>query len=108
MIIKKLEFYGIRGVANKLLCSYLRSRKQFVSINNFKSKFEPVTFGVSQRSTLGTLLFLLYINDLLVYLNRMPRLPVLADNTALVIHESLSFKMKSLANSELSKTSRNG
>ena len=33
-LLKKLEFYGIRGVSNTLLDSYLRERKQFISINN--------------------------------------------------------------------------
>ena len=42
---------------------------------------------------------LVYINDLPVYLNTMPRL--FADDTALLIHESLFSKMESLMKSEL-------
>ena len=104
ILIKKLEFYGIRGVANKLLHSYLQNRLQFVSINNVKSNLEPVTCGVPQGSILGPLLFLLYINDLPVSLKTMPRL--FADDTALLIHESSFSKMESLANSELSNISK--
>ena len=33
-LLKKLEYYGIRGVANSLICSYLRNRKQYVTIYN--------------------------------------------------------------------------
>ena len=33
-LLKKLEHYGIRGVANQLLESYLTNRMQFVSIGN--------------------------------------------------------------------------
>ena len=104
ILIKKLEFYGIRGVANKLLHSYLQNRLQFVFTNNVKSNLEPVTCGVPQGSILGPLLFLLYINDLPVSLKTMPRL--FADDTALLIHESSFSKMESLANSELSNISK--
>ena len=36
-LVKKLEYYGIRGVANSVICSYLRNRKQYVSIDNKRS-----------------------------------------------------------------------
>ena len=37
---------------------------QYVSINGFNSKLEHIHCGVSHGSTLGLLLFLIYINDL--------------------------------------------
>ena len=100
----------------KLLHLCLLNRKQFVPINNFKSKFEPVTYGVLQGSILGPLLR--HINDLAVSLNTMPRLlavslntmpRLLADDTALLIHESSLSKigeLASLANSELLSISK--
>ena len=45
-LLKKLEHYGIRGVANQLLKSYLSERKQFVSINNVSSSLKSINFGI--------------------------------------------------------------
>lgn len=82
ILLAKLNSYGVRGVANNLLRSYLSERKQYVYINHHKSAIEQISTGVPQGSNIGPLLFLIYINDLgNLRLNGTPRL--FADDTAL-------------------------
>ena len=55
---------GIHGTSFKWFKSYLYNCTQFVKIDEIESSMETITCGVSQGSTLRSLLFLLYINDL--------------------------------------------
>ena len=64
ILLNKLEFYGIRGIAHNWLSSYLRKRKQYVSVNEIMSNQVMVKYGVPHGSILGLILFLLYVIDL--------------------------------------------
>lgn len=52
---------GIKGSALKWFESYLPDRFQFVNVNNDHSEYSRVTYGVSQGSVLGPILFILFM-----------------------------------------------
>ena len=64
ILLSKLYHYGIRGIPLNWFETYLHNRTQFVKIGSSQSNAETITCGIPQGSTLGPLLFLLYINDL--------------------------------------------
>ena len=66
ILLTNLNHYGIRGVSNDWFKSYLSNRNQYVSINGFDSGLAAINCGVPQGSVLGSLLLLLYINDLII------------------------------------------
>ena len=66
ILLSKFCNYGIRGLTDKWFELYLADRHQIISINGFASSVSSTTCGVLPGSVLGSLLFLLYINDPLV------------------------------------------
>ena len=60
-LIFKLKQNGKSGNLLNLLCDFLRNRKQRVLLNGQVSDWSDVRAGVPQGSTLGPLLFLIYI-----------------------------------------------
>ena len=46
ILLSKLKYYGVNGCANKLICSHLSGRSQYVEYIGHKSEELPVTTGV--------------------------------------------------------------
>ena len=105
ILCEKLKFYGLRGNINKLIKSYLSDRKQFVSINGFDSDVKEVTCGVPQGSSLGPLLFLLYINDLRLCLSETS-CGHFADDTFIVFNGKKTKSIETVINFELKKVTK--
>ena len=90
ILMKKLYNYGIRGIAYDFIKSFISDRSQCVEMNGVTSNFLDISCGVPQGSTLGPVLFLLYINDIHLYTNLL-KLILFADDTT-ILYSSKNLK----------------
>lgn len=94
--------WGSRGVPLEWFKCYLEARYQWVRCNGVLSGCRLIPYKVPQRSNLGPLLFLLYINDL-TNVSQILKLVLFAyDTTVFLEHNSLS-ELQDQANYELAK-----
>ena len=64
ILIEKLIKLGFTGNLLKLLKNYLENRQQRTLANGCTSGSKTITCGIPQGSTVGPLLFIMYINDI--------------------------------------------
>ena len=64
ILLSKLSAIGLSGNSLQWFRSYVTERKQRTSCENEFSSELPVTHGAPWCNILGTLLFVIYINDL--------------------------------------------
>ena len=104
ILCEKLNYYGLRGNVDKLIQSYLSNRWQYVSINDFDSDCRNVSCGVPQGSSLGPLLFLVYINDFRLCLNETET-GHFADDTFILYNSKKAKTIETIVNTELKPVS---
>ena len=100
ILLYKLEYYGFRGVALDWFKSYLSNRKQFVRYQMHDSDHKIINCGVPQGSILGSLLFILYINDI-VNTTSLLELILFADDTTLLFSHPDIASQNEIINKEL-------
>ena len=105
ILLSKLDAYGIRGIPLKWFQSYLSNRKQYVELDGVKSPNQTMLCGVPQGSTLGPLLFLIYINDLPNSSEHLS-FKIFADDTNVFASAKDLKTLEHLMNSELAKVKR--
>ena len=63
ILLNKLAYYGILDIESNWFRSYLNNRKQKVYINGIISDLHQSSSGVPQASILGSLVFIIFVND---------------------------------------------
>jgi hypothetical protein len=101
ILVKKLDFCGIRGIVKKWILNYLSNRKQFVEFDNNKSIVQKIECGVPQGSVLGPLLYLIYVND--IANSTSGNILSFADDTSLYLSDSNLDSLFANANVEVNK-----
>ena len=102
LLCRKLELYGIHGIAHNWITSYLDNRSQFVSIDSYSSDIQTIKCGVPQGSILGPKLFILYVNDI-CNMSKMVKLILFADDTVIFCSANYVEQLENIVYCELSK-----
>ena len=81
LLIAKLEAYGFDSLSLGFMKNCLTNRKQRYMVGNCFSVWRKITSGVSQGSTLGLLLFNIFLNDIFLFAKNSTLCNYADDNT---------------------------
>ena len=70
LIIAKFEAYGFDNISLKMYHSYFSNGKQRVKIGSAISEWIDILTGIPQRSILGPLISNIFINDLIMFIEK--------------------------------------
>ena len=98
-LLFKLKQIGVTGNGPRLIKSFLSYRVEGVTLNGETSDWKCIRAGVPERSILGPLFFLIYINDLTTDLKSKVKL--FADYTSLFAIVSDSLETANILNKDL-------
>jgi hypothetical protein len=99
ILLRKLEHYGIKGVALAWFADYFKDRLQFVELESKTSSSKSSDFGVIQGSILGPILSNLMLNDLHRIVKKM-LLFSFADDSKFIYSDKSLENLISVANTE--------
>ena len=100
IILRNLANYGVDQSALQFFGSYLSIRSQKCNVNGLLSSASRLACGVSQGSIPGTLLFLIYINDLTNCLD-ISCAEMFAHDTSITVLGCTFAELEQATNSEL-------
>ena len=107
ILLNKLQYYGIHGIALSLFKSYLTNRFQYVQFENSESDLLEIKTGIPQGSILGPLFFSIMINDLVKSSNKFKFLMYADDTTIYFNLEDFPLEDREvLINDELEKVNK--
>ena len=100
-LIRKLYAIGVRGTLLTWFKDYLTNRTQAVVIKGKTSPYLTIPSGVPQGSVLGPLLFLIYMNDIVIDIEAIIKL--FADDTSIYLSIDEPDRRSLILNSDLLK-----